>query len=154
MSTALASVLISKAAVAKEAELDLAETEVPTNDTLQEIAGDPHLTYMSTFAQLAPFTGANGVNPLSPTQGDEIFWAYFIPGAVFLDQNGQYWELQEITDSGRVILTNWWHPRIEMQVSVQDVRRSIQSWVEPIQQAVPPPPPGTNYDAQAVRIVE
>lgn len=133
----------------------LGEPEPAVNSELQRMVGDPADTRVSTFAQFAPNPGGLLLpNPLSPVEGDEIFFAYCWPGAAFMSHDGQQWTIEAYDWTGQMEISNRWYPRIRAQVSVYDVRRSIHSWIEPVQQIVPPPPPGVRYDAQPVRIVE
>jgi hypothetical protein len=142
------------AGVAKSASI-LCDIEPEGNPELQRMVGDPDDTYVSNFAQLKPNPGTLQLpNPLSPIEGDEIFFTYLIPGAVFQSHDGQQWIIEAYDWTGQIEITNRWYPRMHAQVSVYDVRRSIDQWVEPIQQNVPPAPPGVRYDAQPVRIVE
>ena len=120
---------------------------------LQSMVGDPDDTRISTFAQFKPNPGNLQMpNPLSPIEGDEIFFAYLIPGAAFQSHDGQQWTILDYPWQGVVTIENRWYPRITPQVSVYDVRRSIDQWIEPIQQTVPPPPPGVDYGTLKVRI--
>ncbi len=142
-------------AVAKTARI-LCEEDLPNgNPDLQKIVGDPDDFRTSTFAQFAPNPGNLLLpNPLSPIEGDEVFFAYMMPGAIFQAHDGSQWWILGYDYRGQVEIENRWYPRIHAQVSVYDVRRSIDQWIEPIQQTVPPPPPGVNYDAQPVTIVD
>jgi hypothetical protein len=126
-----------------------------TSPKLQSMVGDPDDYRASTFAQFSPNPGGMQLpNPLSPIQGDDIFFAYMIPGAVFQDLAGHQWLIDEYDYDGKVGITNRWYPRLQAQVSIGDVRRSIHQWVEPVQQFVPPPPPGVDYGAMPVKIVD
>jgi hypothetical protein len=142
-------------AVAKTARI-LTEEDLPNgNPELQKMVGDPDDFRTSTFAQFAPNPGNLLLpNPLSPVEGDEVFFAYMMPGAIFQAHDGSQWWILGYDYRGQVEIENRWYPRIHAQVSVYDVRRSIDQWIEPIQQTVPPPPPGVNYDAQPVVIVD
>src|SRR5208282_5634134 len=142
-------------AVSKTARI-LCEEDLPNgNPELQKMVGDPDDFRTSTFAQFAPNPGNLLLpNPLSPIEGDEVFFAYMIPGAIFQAHDGSQWWILGYDYRGQVEIENRWYPRIHAQVSVYDVRRSIDQWIEPIQQTVPPPPPGVNYDAQPVMIVD
>jgi len=142
-------------AVAKTARI-LTEEDLPNgNPELQKMVGDPDDFRTSTFAQFAPNPGNLLLpNPLSPIEGDEVFFAYMMPGAIFQAHDGSQWWILAYDYRGQVEIENRWYPRIHAQVSVYDVRRSIDQWIEPIQQTVPPPPPGVNYDAQPVTIVD
>jgi|GEM_PF-4651094 len=141
--------------VAKTARI-LTEEDLPNgNPDLQKMVGDPDDFRTSTFAQFGPNPGDLLLpNPLSPVEGDEVFFAYMMPGAIFQAHDGSQWWILGYDYRGQVEIENRWYPRIHAQVSVYDVRRSIDQWIEPIQQTVPPPPPGVNYDAQPVTIVD
>jgi len=134
----------------------LDEDEQPNTDsTLQEMVGDPDDARASTFVQFKPNPGTMQLpNPLSPVEGDEIFFAYMIPGAIFQAHDGTEWWIDSYTSPDEVEITNRWYPRVHSFVSLNDVRRSIHQWVEPITQTVPPPPPGVDYGAQPVKIVD
>jgi hypothetical protein len=125
-----------------------------TNMELQLIVGDPDDTAISTFAQFRPNPHSEQIpNPLSPIQGDEVFFMYLYPGAVFQAHDGSQWFIEDYSYSGAVDITNRWYPRMNAIVSVYDVRRSIAAWIEPVQQTVPPMPLGVNYDAQPVAMM-
>ena len=156
----LASILADFAGVTTEentktASILIKDDHPAVNIELQTMVGDPDDVAISTFSQFRPNPGEEQMpNPLSPIQGDEIFFTYMIPGAVFQSHDGQQWLIEEYDWDGRVEITNRWYPRMNAQVSLNDVRRSIAAWIEPIQQTVPPPPPGVNYGAQPVKIVK
>jgi hypothetical protein len=131
--------------------------EEPTaiNPELQSLVGDPDDVAIGVFSQKRTNPGSLQLpNPLSPIQGDEVFFTYLWPGAVFQSHDGQQWVIEAYDFYGQIEITNRWYPRQRAQVSLMDIRHSIDQWVEPIQQVVPPAPPGVNYDAQNVRIVE
>src|SRR5271157_3713560 len=134
----------------------LDESDRPNvNPELQEMVGDPDDARISTFAQMRPNPqGTLLPNPLSSVEGDEIFFAYMIPGAKFQSHDGGQWMIEDYPWQGVVHITNVWYPRINAQVNLNDVRRSIEQWVEPIQQFVPAPPPGVDYGAMPVKIVD
>jgi hypothetical protein len=141
--------------LAKTARI-LCEDEQPNSDTtLQAMVGDPADARMSTFVQFKPNPGSMQLpNPLSPVEGDEIFFAYMIPGAIFQAHDGTEWWIESYDSSDQIEITNRWYPRINAVVSINDIRRSIHQWVEPITQTVPPPPPGVDYGALPVKIVD
>lgn len=141
--------------LAKTARI-LCEDEQPNSDTsLQAAVGDPADARTSTFVQFTPNPGTMQLpNPLSPIQGDEVFFAYMIPGAIFQSHDGQEWWIDSYTSPDEVEITNRWYPRLHAFVSLNDVRRSIHQWVEPITQTVPPPPPGVDYGALPVKIMD
>lgn len=129
----------------------------PSSSTdLQAVVGDPLDQPISPFAQYHPNMGnMQTPNPLSPIQGDETFFMYLIPAAVFQSHDGQQWVIDSYTGgSYGVGLYNRWYPRQRAFVNVDDVRRSIHSWIEPVQVVVPPPPPGVTYYGQPVRVID
>jgi len=133
------------------------EDRLPSESTkLQAIVGDPLDQPVSAFAQFYPNTGnMQTPNPLSPLEGDSCFFMYMIPGAVFQSHDGQQWVIENYNAGPYgVELYNRWYPRLRAFVNLDDVRRSIHSWVEPVQTVVPPPPPGVSYIGQPVRIVD
>ena len=141
--------------LAKTARI-LCEDEQPNSDsTLQAMVGDPADARMSTFVQFNPNPGTMSLpNPLSPVEGDEIFFSYLIPGAIFQAHDGTEWWILSYTAPDEIQIENRWYPRINALVSINDIRRSIHQWVEPITQTVPPPPPGVDYGALPVKIVD
>ena len=134
----------------------LDESDLPNgNPELQAMVGDPDDYRTSTFAQTKPNPGHMQLpNPLSPVEGDEMFWAYMIAGAKFQARDGSQWNILDYPWQGMVEIENVWYPRIHAWVSVNDVRRSIEQWVEPVQQFIPPPPPGVDYGAMLVKITD
>jgi hypothetical protein len=134
----------------------LDESDLPnSNPELQSMVGDPDDARISTFAQMKPNPGNMQLpNPLSPVEGDEIFFAYMLPGAKFQAHDGSQWNILDYPWQGKVQIENVWYPRINAQVSLNDIRRSIEQWVEPVQQFVPAPPPGVDYGALPVKIVD
>jgi hypothetical protein len=134
----------------------LDESDTPnSNPKLQAIVGDPDDTRVSTFAQFGPNPGSMQLpNPLSPVEGDEMFWAYMIPGATFQANDGSQWNILDYPWMGNVEIENRWYPRIHAWVSIHDIRRSIEQWVEPVQQYIPAPAPGVDYGAMLVKITD
>jgi len=134
----------------------LDESDTPNGSPeLQAMVGDPDDYRTSTFVQFKPNPGNMQLpNPLSPLEGDEMFFAYMIPGAVFQSRDGGQWNVLDYPWQGVVHIENRWYPRLQGQVNLNDVRRSIEQWVEPIQQFVPAPAPGVDYGAQPVKIVD
>jgi hypothetical protein len=134
----------------------LGEDEQPNSDvTLQTMVGDPNDTRISTFTQFQPNPGTMQLpNPLSPIEGDEIFFAYLIPGAIFGAHDGSEWWIESYSSNDDIEIENRWYPRLRGHVSLWDIRRSIHEWIEPITQTIPPPPPGVDYSAQLVRMVD
>jgi hypothetical protein len=126
------------------------------NSKLQQIMGDPLDQPYTAFVQFHSNPGTMQIpNPLSPIEGDEAFFAYLIPGAVFQSHDGQQWVIDNYNAGAYgVELYNRWYPRQRAFVNIDDVRRSIHSYVEPVQATIPPPPPGVSYIGQPVRIVD
>jgi hypothetical protein len=128
-----------------------------TTPALQRMVGDPDDQVVTPFSQFKPNPGTMQLpNPLSPIQGDNTFFSYLIAGARFQAHDGSWWEIIDYNFQNYSIeLENVWYPKIHAVVSVWDVRRSIHSWIEPVQIIVPPPPPGNqDYDVQRVKIVK
>jgi hypothetical protein len=134
----------------------LCEEDHPNADQdLQVIVGDPTDVRTSTFAQFEVNPGTLQLpNPLSPIQGDEIFFAYMIPGAVFQAHDGSEWNILFYGSPDEIQIENRWYPRIQSIVAIGDIRRSIHQWIEPVTQTVPPPPPGVDYSALPVKIMD
>ena len=126
------------------------------NTKLQQIMGNPMDQPISAFAQFSPNLGTMQTpNPLSPIEGDACFFMYLVSGAVFQSHDGQQWVIEDYNAGPYGIsLYNRWYPRKHAFVNLDDVRRSIHSWVEPCQVVVPPPPPGVQYQGQPVRIID
>jgi hypothetical protein len=134
----------------------LDESDTPNGSPeLQAMVGDPDDYRTSTFVQFKPNPGNMQLpNPLSPLEGDEIFFAYMIPGAKFQSRDGGQWNILDYPWQGMVHIENVWYPRLQGQVSLNDIRRSIEQWVEPVQQFIPAPPPGVDYGALLVKITD
>ena len=134
----------------------LCEDEQPNSDsTLQALVGDPADARSSTFVQFKPNPGTMQLpNPLSPVEGDEIFFAFMMPGSRFQAHDGTEWMIQDYTGPDNVEIYNIWYPALHPIVSVGDIRRSIHQWTNPVTQTVPPPPPGVDYGALPVKIVD
>ena len=142
-------------ALAKTARV-LDESDIPNvSADLQVMVGDPDDTRSSPFAQFKPNPGNTQLpNPLSPIEGDEMFFAYMIPGAKFQARDGSQWNILDYPWQGIVHIENVWYPRINAQVSLNDIRRSIEQYVEPVQVFIAAPAPGTDYGSLPVKIVE
>jgi hypothetical protein len=141
--------------LAKSARILCEDELVNSDSTLQAIVGDPADARTSTFVQFKPNPGTMQLpNPLSPIEGDEIFFAYMIPGAIFQAHDGTEWWIESYASSDQIEITNRWYPRLGGIVSINDIRRSIHQWIEPVTQTVPPPPPGIDYGALPVKIVD
>lgn len=126
------------------------------NAKLQQIMGDPLDQPYTPFVQFRPNPGTMQIpNPLSPIEGDEAFFTYLIPGAVFQSHDGQQWVIDNYNQGAYgVEIYNRWYPRQRAFVNIDDIRRSIHSYVEPVQVVIPAPPPGVSYIGQPVRIVD
>ena len=134
----------------------LDESDLPNgNPELQSMVGDPDDYRSSPFAQFKPNPGNMQLpNPLSPIEGDEMFFAYMIPGAAFQAKDGSQWNILDYPWQGVVHIENRWYPRINAQVNLNDIRRSIEQWVEPVQVFIAAPAPGVDYGAMPVKIVD
>jgi hypothetical protein len=153
-SNVLASSLIAFAGIApKQANAMTPPTDQPVLDIkLQAIVGDSG-EQKGIFSQTSPEIGNELLaNPLSPLQGDDLFFTYMVPGSRFAAHDGSWWEIEDYDFEGAVGIRNVWYPRQRGVVSVQDVRRSIAQWVHPIQQTVPPIPKGVDYGVLDVRV--
>jgi hypothetical protein len=129
-------------------------TDMPATDSkLQALIGDPTAVALSAFAQFAPPDLEEDLRDLTPSQGDDIFLTYLIPGARFQDKLGRQWEIEEYGFEGKVQIRNLWYSRDNFICSVQDIRRTIHSWIHPIQQIVPPAPAHIDYGTIDVKVV-
>lgn len=138
---------------AKTGSLLSKEDHPVPSTTLQQLVGDPNDQATSSFAQYKTSPGDLAMaNPLSPIQGDEVFFTFMQPGSIFQSKDGHTWQIREYDWDGRVEIQDVWYPQTIAQVTVNDVRRSIHSWVEPITQVVPDPPAGVDYGSQPVII--
>jgi hypothetical protein len=80
----------------------LPDVPVEMNPELQRMVGDPDDQYISNFTQFKPNPGSLQLpNPLSPIEGDEIFFAYMWPGAVFKSHDGRTGRLKPMTGQVR-----------------------------------------------------
>lgn len=117
--------------------------------SLVDLAGvsaeSPTNTPVSWSGQTSPTISNQLANPLSPVQGDETFYTFMIPGSVFQAHDGSQWLVLEYEWNARVYIENRWYPNISAIVTVSDVRRSIDAWVDPVYVKVPPPLPGVVY---------
>jgi broad specificity phosphatase PhoE len=147
---------------AKELSEDLAKTagilcemEPNADQGLQAIVGDPDDVRTSTFVQFKPNPGTMQLpNPLSPVEGDDIFFAYMIPGAKFQAHDGTQWNIMTYGAPDQIEIENVWYPREHAIVAIGDIRRSIDQWIEPVQQYVPAPPPGVDYSSLPVKVMD
>lgn len=128
---------------------------VGINLELQNKVGDPDDSVSSWASQSKP-NPQNGQidNPLSPLQGDDMFFTYIVPGAVFQSRDGNQFEILTPIENNRVRICNRWYPRRQAEVSLGDIRRSIVAIVEPVQLSFPDAPLNVNYDAQLVKVVD
>jgi hypothetical protein len=83
-----------------------------------------------------------------------IFFAYMMPWATFEAHDGSQWNILDYSSPDQINIENRWYPRINAIVSIGDIRRSIHMWLEPVQQTVPPPPPGVDYSALPVKVMD
>ncbi len=74
----------------------------------------------------------------SPVGGDDVFYTYFLPGAIFQAKDGTLWMIDHISDMGMVRIINQWRPREQAVVPVQRIRETIAAYVDPVQIMVPP----------------
>jgi hypothetical protein len=146
--------ILAAAAEVKTARLVKVE-DTNSNAKLQRMVGDPDDVAISPFSQTKPNPGNMLLpNPLSPVAGDEIFYSYLIPGARFQAQDGSWWDIESYDWEGAISIVNAWYPRIRAVVSIQAIRRSIHSYIEPITVIVPPPPVGADYGVIETRQVK
>ncbi len=124
-----------------------------TSEKLQLIVGDPG-QQRSTFYQVTPGEGGQLLaNPLTPLQGDEIFYMGLQPGSRFSAHDGSWWEITEYDWGDQVTVVNVWYPRVFGVCSVADIRKAIYAWIEPFQQVVPAVPIGVDYGVLETRAV-
>jgi hypothetical protein len=139
----------------KTARVLCEDEQVNTDSELQSIVGDPNDARVSTFVQFKPNPGSIQLpNPLSVFEGDDVFFGYMIPGATFQAHDGSEWNILGYGSNDDIEIENRWYPRLTGHASLWDIRRSIHQWIEPIQQIVPPPPPGVDYSSQLVRVAD
>jgi hypothetical protein len=145
-----------KAETPKQASNPRLQQDIPNIDPkLQALVGDPNRGGISMFSQTSPEVGEGLLaNPLSPTEGDDIFFTGLMPGSRFQSRDGQWWDILEYEWEGKVLIQNTWRPMLQAAVSVQDVRRSIYCWLEPFTQVVPDPPAGVDYGVIETRSVK
>lgn len=139
----------------KRANAFTRQDEQPVDNVkLQEIIGNPNTYPLSWMAQNHPASGDLSIaNPLSPVGGDEAFFAGLLDGARMLANDGSWWDIEEYHGEGGIHIRNVWYPRIQSVVSIQELRRSIHSWIEPFLQRVPPMPVGADYGVLDTRSV-
>ena len=143
-------------ATSKKANAFTMNVEVTSdNEALQSLVGDPDTHPLSWSSQHQPSTGVNQIpNPLSPLEGDQVFFSGLFDGARFQAHDGSWWNILSYDFEGGVTIENVWYPRQVAVVSIQDIRRSIHSWIEPFLQRVPPMPEGVDYGIVEVRDVD
>lgn len=90
---------------------------------------------------LGPAADKDKPGALNPTGGDHAFYTYLIPGAVWQALDGSTWLIEDITDQGLYNCKNWWYPREWKMMTRDEIRKTIEAWVDPILQHVPPPRP-------------
>ena len=90
---------------------------------------------------LSPAAEAKNPDELNPTGGDHLFYTYLIPGSVWQALDGSTWKLEEITPNGLYYCRNWWYPRERKMMSRDEIRKSIEAWIDPVLQHVPPARP-------------
>lgn len=141
--------------LAKTARVLITDDEPNSNPALQAMVGDPDDTRVSAYVQFQPNPGGMQMpNPMSPIEGDEIFFCYLIPGSIFQAHDGSEWMIQNYGSPDEIEIYNRWYPALNPIVSISDIRRSIASWISPITQTVPPPPPGVDYSALPVKVMD
>jgi len=118
-------------------------------ESVCDIAGicstGPRAEATQSFAQKAPAVDNTMPNPLSPIMGDEAFFTYLMPGAVFEAHDGSQWLITAYDWDSRVEIENRWYPRQIANVGQADIRRSIAMWIEPVNVRVPPPVSAVEY---------
>ena len=93
--------------LAKTARILCEDEEVNADSTLQAMVGDPADARTSTFVQFQPNPGTMQLpNPDSPIQGDDIFFSYLIPGAIFQDKSGSEWWILTYTAPDEIEIEN------------------------------------------------
>jgi hypothetical protein len=156
MKTNLLNSLTSIAGLEDKTASILVSDDLPAiNIGLQNEVGDPYDTYISTFSQFGPNPGNSLIpNDLSPTGGDDMFYMYLIPGAKFQAKDGSQWLIVDYMSEGTVELENVWYPRLRPIISIQQLRKTISAWIEPVQVTIPEAPTGVDYGVLQVRVVK
>lgn len=88
---------------------------------------------------LGPAADKDSADALSPTDGDHQFFTYLIPGAVWQALDGSIWVVEEITPNGLYNCKNQWYPREWKMMTRDEIRNTIEAWIDPVLQHVPPP---------------
>lgn len=78
-------------------------------------------------------------NFLSPVDGDQAFYTYFVPGAIFQAKDGSSWQVENLPTEGSGLcrIRNIWYPREEATIPQQKIRETIDMWIYPVIQVVP-----------------
>lgn len=92
-------------------------------------------------SDLGPAAEAKNPDELNPYAGDRLFYAYLVPGAIYQALDGSQWRLVRITENGLYAVSNIWYPRGEKLLTRDELRQTIESWIDPVLQHVPPPRP-------------
>lgn len=66
-------------------------------------------------------------NPLSPLEGDEIFFAYMISGASFQARDGSQWDILGYPWQGYIHIGNRWYPRLHGRVTIANSLSPVES---------------------------
>jgi hypothetical protein len=90
---------------------------------------------------LGPAADKDAPGALNPTGGDHLFYTYLIPGAAWQALDGSQWIIEEITANDIYVCKNWWYPREIKRMRRNEIRKTIESWIDPVLQHVPPPRP-------------
>ena len=90
---------------------------------------------------LGPAADKDTPGALNPTGGDHQFYTYLISGATWQALDGSMWTIEEITPNGLYNCKNQWYPREWKMMTRNQIRRTIEAWIDPVLQHVPPPRP-------------
>ena len=90
---------------------------------------------------LGPAADKDSPDALSPMGGDPLFYTYLVTGAAWQALDGSSWIIEEITPNGLYNCKNWWYPRQWKLMTRNEIRKTIESWIDPVLQHVPPPRP-------------
>jgi hypothetical protein len=91
---------------------------------------------------LGPAAEAKDPDSLNPLNNDHLFYTYLDTGAVWQALDGSQWMINEITPNGLYNCSNMWYPRERKLLTRNQIRKTIEAYVEPVLQHVPPPRPG------------
>lgn len=75
----------------------------------------------------------------NPVAGEEQFYMYCVPGAVFEAHDGSRWLIEEHTDMNLFYISDVLYPRRKVMVPVDKIRQSIAAWINPVQIRIDPP---------------